>query len=121
MKIYVRHGSYYILSISKVRLRWRGNLKRLSHEKGWIKSAENIVASHFKSVLSIDATFSQAHRAGQSLKKLLVVASLKKNGNFRNCLIGQVGFTNVSGAKNLTELGTQRLAVSMTVQGLTAR
>jgi hypothetical protein len=28
--------------ISKARMRWRGNLKGLSLERGWTKSAENL-------------------------------------------------------------------------------
>jgi hypothetical protein len=35
----------------------------VSHERGWAKSAENVGASPFKSDLSIDTTFSQAHLA----------------------------------------------------------
>jgi hypothetical protein len=47
--------------------RWTVPLKGLSHERGWIKSAENLGASPFKSDLLIDTTFSQINLAGQSL------------------------------------------------------
>jgi hypothetical protein len=56
-----------ILSIPKRRMRWRGILKGLSHERGWVKSAENLGTSRCKKVPSIDTTFRQAHMAGQSL------------------------------------------------------
>jgi hypothetical protein len=56
-----------ILSIPKGLTRRRGNLKGLSHEREWVKSAENLGASPFKRDLSIDTTFRQAHLAGQSL------------------------------------------------------
>jgi hypothetical protein len=56
-----------ILSISKGPTRWRGNLKGLSHERGWLKSAENLGAFPFKRDLSNDTTFSQRNLAGQSL------------------------------------------------------
>ncbi len=52
--------------ISKARTRWRGNLKDLSLERGWTKSAENIGASPLKRDLSVDTTFSQINLAGQS-------------------------------------------------------
>jgi hypothetical protein len=53
--------------ISKARMRWRGNLKGLSHERRWTKSAENLGASTLKRDLSLDTTFSQTNLAGQSL------------------------------------------------------
>jgi hypothetical protein len=53
--------------ISKARMRWRRNLKGLSHEKRWTKSAENLGASTLKRDLSVDTTFSQTNLAGQSL------------------------------------------------------
>jgi hypothetical protein len=53
--------------ISKARMRWRGNLKGLSLERGWTKSAENLGASTVKRDLSVDITFSQTNLAGQSL------------------------------------------------------
>jgi hypothetical protein len=53
--------------ISKARTRWRGNLKGLSLERGWKKSAENLGASPLKRVLSADTTFSHTNLAGQSL------------------------------------------------------
>jgi hypothetical protein len=37
-----------ILSIPKGCTRWCGNLKRLSHEKGRVKSAENLAAFPFQ-------------------------------------------------------------------------
>ncbi len=56
-----------ILLISKGPMKWRGNLKGLSYEKGWLKSADNLGASPFKRDLSNDTTFSQTNLAGQSL------------------------------------------------------
>jgi hypothetical protein len=56
-----------ILSIPKGPTRWRKNLKGLSYEKGWLKSADNFGASPFKRDLSNDTTFSQTNLAGQSL------------------------------------------------------
>ncbi len=47
-----------IQSISKARTRWRGNLKGLSLERGWTKSAESLGASPLKRDLSVDITFS---------------------------------------------------------------
>jgi hypothetical protein len=47
-----------ILSVPKLRRRWRRKLKDLSHERGWVKSAGNLGAFPFKRVLSIDTTFS---------------------------------------------------------------
>jgi hypothetical protein len=37
-----------ILSIPKGPTRWRGNLKGLSYERGWLKLANNLGASPFK-------------------------------------------------------------------------
>jgi hypothetical protein len=48
-------------------MRWRGNLKGRSLERGWTKLAKNLGASLFKRDLSIDTTFSQTNLAGQSL------------------------------------------------------
>jgi hypothetical protein len=48
-------------------MRWRGNLKGLSLERGWTKLAENLGASTLKRDLSVDTTFSQTNLAGQSL------------------------------------------------------
>jgi hypothetical protein len=53
--------------ISKAHTRWRGNLKGLSLERGWTKSAENLGASSLKRDLSVDTIFSQRNLAGQSL------------------------------------------------------
>jgi hypothetical protein len=53
--------------ISKACMRWRRNLKGLTLERGWTKSAKNLGASLFKGDLSIDTTFSQTNLAGQSL------------------------------------------------------
>jgi hypothetical protein len=53
--------------ISKALKRWRGNLKGLSLERGWTKSAENLSASPLKRGLSVDTTFGQTNLAGQSL------------------------------------------------------
>jgi hypothetical protein len=53
--------------IPKGRTRWCGNLKGLSHERGWVKTAKNLGASPFKRKPTIDTTFSQAHLARQSL------------------------------------------------------
>jgi hypothetical protein len=53
--------------ISKAHTRWRENLKSLSLERGWTKSAENLGASTLKRDLSVDNTFSQVNLAGQSL------------------------------------------------------
>jgi hypothetical protein len=56
-----------ILPIPKCLMRWRGNLKGLSYERGLFQSAENLSASSFKGDLSNDITFSQTNLAGQSL------------------------------------------------------
>jgi hypothetical protein len=56
-----------ILSISKGPTRWRRNLKGLSYERGWLKSADNLGAFPFKRDLSNDTTFSETNLAGQSL------------------------------------------------------
>jgi hypothetical protein len=53
--------------ISKAYTRWRGNLKSLSLERGWTKSAENLGASMLKRDLSVDTTFNRTNLAGQSL------------------------------------------------------
>jgi hypothetical protein len=50
------------LSYPKSCIRWR-----LSRERGWTKSSEDLGAYPFKSDLSIDTTFSQINLAGQSL------------------------------------------------------
>ncbi len=55
-----------ILPIPKGPMRWRGKLKGLSYER-WLKSADNLGASHFKRDLLNDTTFSQTNLAGQSL------------------------------------------------------
>jgi hypothetical protein len=49
------------LSTPKGRTRWRGNLKGLSHERGWIKPAENLLAPPFKRDPFIDIIFSQVN------------------------------------------------------------
>jgi hypothetical protein len=46
---------------------WRENLKGLSLERGWTKSAENLCPSPLKRDLSVDTTFSQTNLTGQSL------------------------------------------------------
>jgi hypothetical protein len=56
-----------MLLIPKDPMKWRGNLKGLPYERGWVKSDENLGASPFKRDLSIDITFSQVHHAGQFL------------------------------------------------------
>ncbi len=56
-----------ILLIPKGPTRWHGNLKGLSYERGWLKSADNLGASPYKRDLSNDTTFSQTNLAGQSL------------------------------------------------------
>jgi hypothetical protein len=43
---YVRHDNNIV--IPNGRTRWRGNLKGLSHDRGQVKSAENIGGSLFK-------------------------------------------------------------------------
>jgi hypothetical protein len=53
--------------ISKASTRWRRNLKGLSLERGWTKSAENIGASPLKRDLLVETTFSHTNLAGQSL------------------------------------------------------
>jgi hypothetical protein len=53
--------------ISKGRTRQRRNVKGLSLERGWTKSAENLGASPLKRDLSVDTSFSQPNLAGQSL------------------------------------------------------
>jgi hypothetical protein len=53
--------------ISKAPMRWRGNLKGLSLERGWTKSAGNLGASTLKRDISVDTIFSQTNLAGQSL------------------------------------------------------
>ncbi len=56
-----------MLSLPKGSTRWLRNLKGLSYERVWVKSAENLGASPLKTDLSIDTSFSQVHLAGQSL------------------------------------------------------
>ncbi len=56
-----------ILLIPKSPTRWRGNLKGLLNERGWLKPTDNLGASPFKKDLSNDTTFSQTNLAGQSL------------------------------------------------------
>ncbi len=56
-----------ILPIPKGPMRWCGNLKGLSYERGWSKSADNLDTSPFKRDLSNDTTFRQTNLAGQSL------------------------------------------------------
>jgi hypothetical protein len=46
---------------------YSGNLKGLSLERGYTKSAENLGASPLKRDLSVESTFSQTNLAGQSL------------------------------------------------------
>jgi hypothetical protein len=53
--------------ISKTRMKCRRNLKSLSLERGWTKSAENLGASFLKRDLLVDTTFNQTNLAGQSL------------------------------------------------------
>jgi hypothetical protein len=45
-----------ILSMPKGYRRRHGNFKGLSHERGWVKSVENLSDSPFKRDLSIDTT-----------------------------------------------------------------
>ncbi len=61
-----------ILQIPKGPTRWRGNLKGLPYERGWLKSAENLGASPFKRDLSNDTTFGQPNLAGQSISAKIV-------------------------------------------------
>ncbi len=65
MNICGRHGNYIVKfqGSEEVGL----NLKGLSYERGWLKSAYNLGASPFKRDLSNDTTFSQTDIAGQSL------------------------------------------------------
>jgi hypothetical protein len=51
---------------SKARPRRRGNLKGLSLEREWAKSAENFGASPLKRDLSVDTIFSHTNTAEQS-------------------------------------------------------
>ncbi len=51
MNIYFRHWT--ILPIPKASTRWCRNWKALLHERGWVKSAENLSTSPFKRDLSI--------------------------------------------------------------------
>ncbi len=53
-----------ILLISEAPTRLRRSLKGLFHEKGWVKSAENLGASPFNRALSNYTTFSQTNLAG---------------------------------------------------------
>ncbi len=53
-----------ILSIPEAYTEWLEKLKGLSHEKGLVKSAENISTSPFNEDQSIHTTFSQIHLAG---------------------------------------------------------
>jgi hypothetical protein len=72
-------------------------------ESGWVKTAENLGASHFKKYLSTDTSFSQIHLAGQSLEDRktnypLVSASILK------CFFGKnfsVEFVNVQCKANI--------------------
>jgi hypothetical protein len=56
------------LFIPNVHTRRRGNLKGLSHERGWIKSAENLGASPYKRDLLINTTFIQVISLDSPLK-----------------------------------------------------
>ncbi len=69
MNIYGRYGNYIINFQGSYE--WRGNLKGLSYERGWLKSADDLGASPFKRDLLNDTTFSQRNLAGQSLKSCL--------------------------------------------------
>jgi hypothetical protein len=77
-----------ILSISKGPTRWRGNLKGLSFERGWLKSVDNLGASPFKRELSNDTTFSQTNLAGQSLEesKMFLYCDIGDTGQ---CLLSE--------------------------------
>jgi hypothetical protein len=76
MNIYVPHGNYIVNSKGSYKVAWK--LKGLPHERGWVKSAENLGASPFKRDLSIETTFRQVHLAGQSLlTKLQISLRLK--------------------------------------------
>jgi hypothetical protein len=55
-----------LLSVPKAHARCRGNLKGFVHERGWVKSVENLSASLLKRDLSNDTTFSQTYLTGQS-------------------------------------------------------
>jgi hypothetical protein len=50
-------------------MRRRRILKGLSHERGWVRTAENSGASPFVTDLLIEITFSKLNLAGESLKK----------------------------------------------------
>jgi hypothetical protein len=65
MNIYGRHGNYTVNFQGSFEV--AGNLKGLSYERGWLKSANSLGASSFKKDLSNDTTFSQTNLAGQSL------------------------------------------------------
>jgi hypothetical protein len=56
-----------IMSIPKGPTRWRGKLKGLSYERGWLKLVNNLGTSPFKGDLLNDTTFSETNLAGQSL------------------------------------------------------
>jgi hypothetical protein len=65
MNVSVRLDNYIVDSQGSYKVAQK--LKELSHERVWVKSAENLNASPFRRDLSINATFSQVHLAGQSL------------------------------------------------------
>jgi hypothetical protein len=97
MSIYVRHGNYpgdYLDSYE-----WRGNLKGLSHESGWVNSAENLGASPFKTDLSIDTNFSHVSlwtvplKAQTALSKLGALCILYAGKLWLRVLLEHVMYT----------------------------
>ncbi len=81
-----------ILSIPKGPTGWRGNLKRLSYERGWLKLANNLGHSPFKEDLLNDTTFSQTksrwtvplNHTGL-LRKLCITVTSEFQGTGSNC------------------------------------
>jgi hypothetical protein len=55
MNIYDRHGNYIVNSQGSYEV--ARNLKGLSYERGWLKSADNLGASPFKRDISNDNHF----------------------------------------------------------------
>jgi hypothetical protein len=64
MNIYGRHGKYIVDFQGSYKV--AGNLKDLSYERGWLKSADNLGASPFKRDLSNNTTFIETNLTEQS-------------------------------------------------------